>query len=487
MSRRLFGTDGIRAPFGVEPLTAATVRRIGFALGQELFAAQTEPKPPLVLLGGDTRASSPALVEWMTEGLRVAGARTLDLGTLPTPAVAWAVPRWDGAAGVVASASHNPAADNGLKLIDRAGFKWEPEAEARLEARLPDLLEDRTASAAAADAQDADGRDRRLGAGTAPGPADFQPASPVTARPTDPEVIGRYLRWLIGESGGRQALAGLRVALDTANGAASRLAGELFAGLGAEVELLFAHPDGSNINCDCGSTHPEALAARLATGDFDLGFAFDGDADRALLLDERGRLHDGDAMLYLWARDLAQRGQLVVPTIVATSMSNFGLERALEALGVGVLRCDVGDRAVVETLRDNGLRLGGEQSGHLVDLHCSTTGDGLLTAVRIAAIAARAARAGRTISAELAGFRRFPQILRNVPVERKPPFAELAGVAAAARRVEESLGSQGRLVLRYSGTEPLARIMIEGPDEASIGELAGSLADAIQLEIGGAR
>jgi len=192
-------------------------------------------------------------------------------------------------------------------------------------------------------------------------------------------------------------------------------------------------------------------------------------------------------MLYLWARDLAQRGQLVVPTIVATSMSNFGLERALEALGVAVLRCDVGDRAVVETLRDNGLRLGGEQSGHLVDLHCSTTGDGLLTAVRIAAIAARAARAGRTISAELAGFRRFPQILRNVPVARKPPFAELAGVATAARRVEESLGSQGRLVLRYSGTEPLARIMIEGPDEASIGELAGSLADAIQLEIGAAR
>ncbi len=467
MSRRLFGTDGIRAPFGVEPLTAATVRRIGLALGQELFATQTAPEPPLVLLGGDTRASSPALVEWMTEGLRAAGARTLDLGTLPTPAVAWAVPRWDGAAGVVASASHNPAADNGLKLIDRAGFKWEPEAEARLEARLADLLGTRPDSAS--------------------DPAPEQPSSPVTARPTDPEVIGRYLRWLVGESGGRQALAGLRVALDTANGAASRLAGELFAGLGAEVELLFAHPDGSNINCDCGSTHPEALAARLATGDFDLGFAFDGDADRALLLDERGRLHDGDAMLYLWARDLAQRGQLVVPTIVATSMSNFGLERALEALGVAVLRCDVGDRAVVETLRDNGLRLGGEQSGHLVDLHCSTTGDGLLTAVRIAAIAARAARAGRTISAELAGFRRFPQILRNVPVARKPPFAELAGVAAAARRVEESLGSQGRLVLRYSGTEPLARIMIEGPDEASIGELAGSLADAIQLEIGAAR
>lgn len=478
MSRRLFGTDGIRAPFGVEPLTAATVRRLGIALGQELFAAQTEPVAPLVLLGGDTRESSPALVDWMSEGLRAAGARTLDLGTLPTPAVAWAVPRWDAAAGVVASASHNPAEDNGLKLIDRAGFKWEPEAETRLEARLAELL---------AGSADPGSRSERSDSGTSPAAVSDPPVSPTSGRPADPEVTLRYLRWLVGESGGRQALAGLRVALDAANGAASRLAGELFAGLGAEVELLFAHPDGRNINRDCGSTHPEALAARLATGDFDLGFAFDGDADRALLLDERGRMHDGDAMLYLWARDLQQRGHLIVPTIVATSMSNLGLERALEAIGVAVLRCDVGDRAVVAALRDNGLRLGGEQSGHLVDLHCSTTGDGLFSAARIAGIAARAVRAGRTISDELAGFRRFPQILRNVPVARKPPFAELAGVAAAARRVEESLGAQGRLVLRYSGTESLARIMIEGPDEASIGELAGSLADAIQHEIGAAR
>ncbi len=463
MTRRLFGTDGIRAPFGEEPLTADTVRRIGFALGRELFGVQTDPSAPLVLLGGDTRASSPALVEWMIDGLQAAGVRTVDLGTLPTPAVAWSVPRCGAAAGVVASASHNPAADNGLKLIDPYGFKWEPEAEARLEARLGD-----------ADGLESPAGDR------SPGSAGRHTAD----RTIDPAAGGRYLAWLVGEAGGPRALAGLRVALDAANGAAAAFAGELFASLGAEVELHFAAPDGQNINRACGSTHPQAIAARLATGDFDLGFAFDGDADRALLLDERGNLHDGDAMLYLWARDLQQRGELLVPQIVATSMSNLGLERALGTLGVGVLRCEVGDRAVVATLLANGLRLGGEQSGHLVDLHCSTTGDGLLTAARIAVIGANAVRAGRTVSAELAGFRRFPQVLVNVPVARKPPFTELAQVAAAARRVEDDLGSQGRLVLRYSGTEPLARIMIEGPDEASIGALAGALADAIRQEIG---
>lgn len=456
MNRRLFGTDGIRAPFGQEPLTPATVRRLGLALGRELASAGNPE--PLVLLGGDTRASTPALITWMTDGLQAAGARTVDLGTVPTPAVAWSVPRYGAAAGVVASASHNPASDNGLKLIDSAGFKWTPEAESGLEVRL---------------------------AGTeSPG---LSCERPEADRATAPDAAGRYLRWLIGEAGGRLALAGLRVALDAANGAAGGIAGALFANLGASVELLFASPDGRNINLGCGSTHPHALAARLAKapfGELQLGFAFDGDADRALLLDERGKVHDGDAMLYLWARDLQQRGELVVAKIVATSMSNLGLEQALQAIGVGVVRCDVGDRSVVATLRAQGLRLGGEQSGHIVDLHCSTTGDGLLTAARIAVIAARAARAGIPVSKMLADFRRFPQVLLNVQVARKPSFEQLPAVTATARRVEDRLGAQGRLVLRYSGTEPLARIMIEGPDKDAIGHLADELADAIRKEIG---
>lgn len=454
MTPRLFGTDGIRAPFGTEPLTEPTVRRLGFALGRELWAAQSRPEAPLVLLGGDTRGSSPTLVSWMTEGLLAAGVRTLDLGTVPTPAVAFSVPRAGAAAGVVASASHNPAKDNGIKLIDPQGFKWSSAAEWRLEESLE-------------------------AAATAEGGAE-----PSTVRAADPAAKSRYLEWLIEDAGGPRALTGLRIALDAANGAASELAGDLFSGLGADVELHFASPDGSNINENCGSTHPESLAARLASGDFHLGFAFDGDADRALLLDERGRLQDGDAMLYLWARELRLRGELDPAQIVATSMSNLGLDRALASLGIEVVRCDVGDRAVVETLRARGLRLGGEQSGHLVDLHRSTTGDGLLTATRLALVAARAAASGRSISAELAEFRRFPQVLVNVAVTRKPPFATLASVATSTDRVERELGADGRLLLRYSGTEPLARIMIEGPDEATIRALSGTLADAIRAEIG---
>jgi phosphoglucosamine mutase len=457
MMQRWFGTDGIRAPFGEEPLTRETIRRIGLALGRSLVSA--ERPEPLVLLGGDTRASSPALLGWLSEGLGAAGARTLDLGTLPTPAVAWAVPRYGAAAGVVASASHNPAADNGIKLIDEAGFKWSEAAESAFEARLAETESPKEPGAPGA----SDGR-----------------------RADAPEAGERYLHWLVGEAGGRHALDGLRVVLDTANGAASRFAGELFVRLGATVELLFAAPDGGNINRDCGSTHPAAIAARIAAGrgTFDVGFAFDGDADRALLLDERGQVHDGDAMLFLWARSLHQRGELTVPQIVATSMSNLGLDQALAAIGVGVVRCDVGDRAVVATLHSHGLRLGGEQSGHLVDLHRSTTGDGLLTAVQLATIAARAARQGEPLSTALADFRRLPQVLLNVRVTRKPSLELLPGVATATRRVEEQLGSGGRLVLRYSGTEPLARIMIEGPDAETIRELAEELADALRGEIG---
>jgi phosphoglucosamine mutase len=275
------------------------------------------------------------------------------------------------------------------------------------------------------------------------------------------------------------------VALDCAHGAASALAAPLFRALGADAVAFCDRPDGSNINQGCGSTVPGALAARMrdapADRRFDLGFAFDGDADRALLFDESGALRDGDAMLYLWAAELHRRGDLTVRRVVATSMSNLGLEKALGAIGIDVTRCDVGDREVVATLRRDGLRLGGEQSGHLVDLHRSTTGDGLLTA---ALTAAMVARRGRPASALLSDFRRFPQILVNVEVSRKPALETLDSVAEAVRHTEKRLAGEGRLVLRYSGTEPLARVMIEGPDEAAIRELADEIAGAIRAEIG---
>jgi phosphoglucosamine mutase len=277
-------------------------------------------------------------------------------------------------------------------------------------------------------------------------------------------------------------LAGLRVVLDAGNGAASHYAGELFESLGAEVvRLLAAAPDGRNVNLHCGSTAPERMAAETAAAGAHLGIAFDGDADRCILADERGQVRDGDAILYLWATHLLAQHRLAPPRIVATSMSNLGLERALGRHGIGVTRCGVGDRAVVETMRRHGILLGGEQSGHIVRLDLAPTGDGLLTAVQIAALVHHAAR---PLSDLLAGFRRYPQVLLNVPVARKPDLDSVPAIAAAARAVERELGADGRLVLRYSGTESLARVMIEGPDQAAIESLATRLAAVIAGELG---
>jgi phosphoglucosamine mutase len=403
-----------------------------------------------VLVGGDTRRSTGELARWAAQGLLAAGARVVDLGVIPTGGVARLVPHTSAAAGLVVSASHNPADDNGLKLIDGDGFKWSHDEEDALEARLA--------------------------------------ATPVPAPSADqPEngrgLVGAYLDALaaVAAPDGVPPLAGLSIALDCAHGAASFVAGPLFERLGARVVLLFAAPDGSNINAGCGSTHPDALAAQLSGGGFDLGFAFDGDADRALVVDSVGRLHDGDAMMFLWASELAARGELEPRAVVATSMSNLGLERALAKEGIAVVRCDVGDRAVVEMLRARGLRLGGEQSGHLIDLARSTTGDGLLTALMIAGIVARS---GAPLAELLADFRRYPQLLVNVRVTAKPDLESLPAVAAAAHEVATGLGDDGRLVLRYSGTEPLARIMLEGPDEATIRAHADRIAAAIRSEIG---
>jgi phosphoglucosamine mutase len=444
----LFGTDGIRARFGEPPLVEPQVRAIAAELARFLDDGLERPH---VVLGGDTRASTPVILDWFREGLLQGGAVPVDVGILPTPALAFLVRREGAAAAVAISASHNPAADNGIKLIDNHGFKWAVAAERAFEARL----------------------------GGEPSHTARQPAAAPLDRRR--EAAAAYLEFVTHAGDDEAPLAGLRVAVDAAHGAASAFAGEVFAALGARVELLCAAPDGENINDGCGSTHPEGLARQIAAGGFDLGFAFDGDADRALLVDERGEVRDGDAMLYLWASALARAGTLAPAAIVATSMSNLGLEQALAPLGVAVARADVGDREVVAMLRREGLRLGGEQSGHLVDLRRSTTGDGLLTAVTLARLVARS---GKSASELLAGFRRFPQLLRNVPVPRKRPFAELPQVARAARHAEETLGAAGRLVLRYSGTEPLARIMLEGPEVSLIERLAAEIAEALAADLG---
>jgi phosphoglucosamine mutase len=487
----LFGTDGIRARAGEPPLDRATVtalaRQLAAVLGERLAAGGGRGAsgsrgtsaagaggagrhPPQVVLGGDTRESTAEICGWLAAGLAAGGAAVRYAGVIPTPGVSFLAGELGADAGMVVSASHNPYPDNGIKLLDGKGFKWSEAAEAELEDRL------RAAAETPAPPLplplpvpiiEADLHERYLShlASTiaAPGGAASAPASAGHA------------------ASGGPPLAGLRVVLDTGNGAASAYAGELFERLGAEVTRLGAAPDGRNVNRGSGSTAPEGMAAAVVAAGAHLGAAFDGDADRCILADERGEVRDGDAILYLWATRLLAEGRLVPPAIVATSMSNLGLERALASHGIAVVRCGVGDRPVVEAMRRGGILLGGEQSGHIVRLDLAATGDGLLTAVQMAALVHRA---GRPLSELLAGFRRYPQTLVNVRVASKPDLATLPRVTAAARAVEDELGTDGRLVVRYSGTEPLARVMIEGPDQQTIETLAGRLAAVLADELG---
>ncbi|MEM7582161.1 MAG: phosphoglucosamine mutase [Acidobacteriota bacterium] len=464
---RYFGTDGIRGTFGVPPLDETSIRILGAALGQELALGQepgSDAAEPRVMMGGDTRDSTPTICRWLTEELTDAGCEVGSLGVVPTPGVAFATRTRGASCGVVVSASHNPHPDNGIKLIDSEGFKWDPEAELNLENRMSE----RTNNLPQRSAGDGATSDSAASDGAASG---------VEAQPAE---TGSYIDAIVSHLPNEMALAGLSVVLDTGNGAASSFAGPLFERLGARVTTIHDSPNGSNVNAGCGSTHPEVVAREVATAGADLGFAFDGDADRVILVDETGSVCDGDAMLFLWAQELKRTGQLPHNKIVATSMSNLGLEVALRRLGIEVVRCDVGDRIVVETMRREGIVLGGEQSGHIINLSQGTTGDGMATAVQIAALRQRH---HRPMSQMLSGFERFPQLLRSIAVQRKPELTGLPPVRAASRAVEEALGADGRLVLRYSGTEPLVRIMIEGSDRTTIESLADDLERVLVAEL----
>ncbi len=406
------------------------------------------------MLGVDPRSSTPALLGWFSAGAANAGATITDLGVVPTPAVAFAVPLLGADAGVVVSASHNPHPDNGIKLFDPGGFKWSSAEEHALEQRL------------------AQEPLRRKGTATPPS------SRRVTA--ARHPVLDRYLDRLAALVP-PNCLAGQRIAVDSANGAASRFAAPLLRRLGADTVNGWDQPDGENIHRDCGATVPRAVSELTREHGCHFGVAFDGVADRAIFCDETGTVRDGDAVLYLWAKELSARGELQPARLVVTSMSNLGLVRGLSELGISCQRCDVGDRAVVEALRSGGLRLGGEPSGHIVDLAAGTTSDGLLTAVRTACLVAQS---GAPFSHLLRGLGRYPQVLRNVRVTNRVPIAELPEVAALQAQVERELGEDGRLVVRYSGTEPLLRIMIEGPDEQQIEALAARLAAAVHRAVG---
>ena len=454
--KQLFGTDGIRAVAGEYPLDRATVYAIGRACGARLVRRSPDAK---VVLGQDTRDSSGWIAETIARGLRDAGCGFASAGVLTTPGVAYLTRTHGFAAGVVISASHNPWQDNGIKLFGPNGMKLADEIEHEIEAEIFEHIDQLV------DHQHDEGS---LMAGILPG---------------DAHLRADYENWLSG-SVEAPRLTALRVLIDCANGAASAVAPELFARIGIPAETLHTSPTGRNINDGCGALHPEHVAAEMQrrSGYFDLGITLDGDADRALFSDALGNVVNGDAVLLIAARDMKTRGVLRHDTVVATTMSNMGLEKALHSSGIRMLRAGVGDKYVLEEMLKTGATLGGEQSGHILFMDGdSTTGDGLLTALRVLDVVARS---GISLHELTADFKVYPQQIRNVKVRDKIPMHELPAVAAAIRAAEQELDGNGRVVVRYSGTEKLARVMIEAESESLMQKHVATIAGALQEAIG---
>ena len=438
--RRLFGTDGIRGTAGEAPLDAATVSRVGAAL-VSCLAAEGAVRPRLVV-GGDTRESTAGIVAALAGGVAAAGGQVTGAGVVPTPAVAHLVRTLSAEAGVVVSASHNPWRDNGIKIFSAAGRKLPDRVEAAIERRIEESA----------------------------------PAPPRAVTP-DPLLPQLYVEHLLEGLPGR--LDGLTVVVDAANGAAHEVAPAAFRAAGARVVPLAVAPDGRNINEGSGALHPEAMARATRELGADLGIGLDGDADRIVVADGEGRLLDGDDVLYLWTLEMIREGRRPA-AIVGTVMSNFGLERALAELGVPLLRAAVGDRYVVEEMERSGAILGGEPSGHLIRADLSTTGDGTLSGLHLAAFVALS----KTPLAAQPRFPKAPQLLKNVRVRKRVPVEDVPTLAGAIRRAEERLAGHGRLLIRYSGTEPLLRVMVEGEDARLVESLAGELADAARAALG---
>ena len=427
----------------------------GGALGEFLRRREAAPR---VVLGEDTRESSRWIAETLAAGLAGEGVDSLSAGVIPTPAVAYLSRSQGFSAGVMISASHNPYSDNGIKVFSRYGYKLPDESELEVEQMIFQLAT------------------RQGGSTEAP------QQTPVGGRlKQDSTLQGRYQDSICSMVSGGGMFAGLRVMLDCANGAASAVAPGIFGRLGAQVTAIHASPDGRNINLDCGSLHTESLQARVPAEGADLGVAFDGDADRALFVTANGKLVDGDGILFLAAMHMGAQGQLKNRLVVATIMSNLGLEAALGACGIRLLRTRVGDKYVLEEMLRCGANLGGEQSGHVIFGDVHTTGDGLLTALRVAEIVAAT---GRPLEALVSQLKPFPQLIRNVPVREKMPLEELPEVWEAIRSAQEHFGLTGRVIVRYSGTEQLARIMIEAESEAQVRQYVELIAAVFQRTIG---
>jgi phosphoglucosamine mutase len=449
-TRKLFGTDGIRAIAGEYPLDATTIYACGLALGHSLPKLHGKPR---VILGRDTRESGPWIAATLAAGLRETGVRVESAGVITTPAVAFLAHTHGFQAGVVISASHNPWRDNGIKLFGGDGFKLADAVELAME----DEILHHAAKI------------------EAPDPASLPPVKDDSGLRED------YTQFLINCVPSLR-LNGLRIIADCANGAAAAVAPELFQRLGGDgVALLNVSPDGRNINAKCGALHPASVAAEVVARGASLGLTFDGDADRCMLTGAHSNIINGDAILLMVARDLKLRGLLTGDLVVATTMSNMGLEAALKRSNIKMLRAPVGDRYVLEEMLKTHAALGGEQSGHILLPHLATTGDGLLTALVVLDLIART---GKSIDELTADLKVFPQVIVNVKVREKKPLGSIPAVAAAIRAAEEELKDSGRVVIRYSGTEALARVMIEAESEDAMHHHADAIADAIRKELG---
>jgi len=449
-TRKLFGTDGIRGIAGQPPLDPKTIFAIGAALAHFL---REHSENPHVLLGADTRESSPSIAATITHGLESAGARVHNAGVITTPGVAYLTHKHNFAAGIVISASHNPWQDNGIKVFGSDGYKLPDAVELTIEEEIFRQLENNHLPST---------------------------SNSATQPSIDTELVAEYEQYLL-KTVAPLDLTGLRLVLDCANGASSAIAPDIFTKLGATVIVTHASPNGRNINDNCGALHPKIVAAETKAQNADIGVTFDGDADRALFADTHGNVVNGDAVLLLAARDLQTRGELKENLVIATTMSNMGLEAAFRRDQIRMLRAPVGDKYVLEAMRARQASLGGEQSGHILFPRLATTGDGLLTALVVLDVLRRA---GQPLHELLADLKAFPQVIVNVKVREKRPLDQIPAVGEAIREAEEALKDDGRVVIRYSGTEALARVMIEAESQAEMDFHANRIAEAIQAELG---
>jgi phosphoglucosamine mutase len=446
---KLFGTDGIRGKAGHAPLVPETVARVGAALVRA-FNGSGGPEKHRFVIGRDTRESGTWIERELTRGLTAEGATVVSAGIVPTPAVAYLARTEGFDAGIVISASHNPYEDNGIKVFGGAGTKLTEQLEASVERIVADQ-------------------------------AWHVPSGSVAATPVENQELSahylQHLREILNSAG---PLTGARIVVDCANGATFSIAPALFRDLGFDVQTIGTSPDGRNINLDCGSTHLGALSTAVVASRARLGIAFDGDGDRALFVDHNGRIVDGDAVLLMSAIYLQERGRLPGPAVIATVMSNIGLEIALRERGIEMVRTAVGDKYVMEEMIRRGAALGGEQSGHVIFSEHLFTGDGLATALNVLRIMVDT---GRELSDLAGALVTYPQVLVNVRVKQKTDLKTVPAIADAMERVEQHLAGHGRLLVRYSGTEPLLRIMLEGKDDGQIRKWANDIADVVRTQL----